>query len=70
MLELDIQYKRPEMQGRGIKSFWLKLFCNFSECRQLGSSPLRTTGTHKHKKQEDYSTDLDGHRDTPHGLQF
>jgi hypothetical protein len=53
-----------------MKSFWLKLFCNFPECRQLGSTPLRTTGTHKHKKQEDYSTDLDGPRDIPQKLQF
>jgi hypothetical protein len=36
-----------------MKSFWLKLFCHFPECRQLGTPPLRTTGTHKRKKQED-----------------
>jgi hypothetical protein len=53
-----------------MKSFWLKLFCNFPECRQLGT-PLRTTGTHKNKKQKDrYSTDLDGYRDTPHGCRL
>ncbi len=39
---------RGRKGGRGMKSFCLKLFCNFPECRQV-----RTTGTHKRKKQED-----------------